>query len=454
MSIISKASSTRKPPATAPPASRPAAELVGPPPADSAGADSGPPAGTGGTGSRARRWLRVLSVMGPAFIVGAWQFGPGNLLSAVQAGNGYGYSLIWVIAVSTLLMLGFTDMSVRIALSASGSLIGTVKETLGRWVGTVAGVGVFGITLMFSVGNAVGSGIGLSLLFGGSPAVWTLACTAVVAGVVFARRYYSVFERAMIGIIALMAAGFIASAVLTGPDWSAAGAGFAPTIPSGVGLLLVALVGTNFSINAAFYTGYATRERGLRRDQYRAITIADTVPGIVAPGVMTILVIVVAATAATRTGVESSSLGQLAGVLEPLAGDVGSKIFALGFFAAAFSSMVANATAGGTLLSDGLGWGNSLARPRVKALILVVLAFGLTVTLAAGGQSPVQLLILAQALTVVFAPVLGVLLLVLANHKGLMGDLRNKPWQNVIGVLGLVAILATCYRLVVGILGG
>ena len=43
---------------------------------------------------------------------------------------------------------------------------------------------------------------------------------------------------------------------------------------------------------------------------------------------------------------------------------------------------------------------------------------------------------------------------VLANHKGLMGDLRNKPWQNVLAIIGLITILATCYRLVVGILGG
>jgi Mn2+/Fe2+ NRAMP family transporter len=391
--------------------------------------------------------------MGPAFIVGAWQFGPGNLISAVKAGSGYGYSLIWVIALSTVLMLAFTDMSVRIALQSSRSLIGTVKDVLGRPVGTIAGLGVFGITLMFSVGNAVGSGLGLSLLFGGSPALWTAACTVVVGSVVLARRYYSIFERALLGVIALMVLGFLASALLTGPDWAAAGAGFAPTIPNGVGLLLVALVGTNFSINAAFYTGYATRERGLRRQQYGDITLGDTIPGIVAPGIMTILVIIVAAAATQRTGTGVATLDQLAAVLEPLAGTVGAKVFALGFFAAAFSSMIANATAGGTLLSDGLGWGNKLDNRRVKALIFVVLAFGLVVTLATRGQSPVQLLILAQALTVIFAPVLGVLLFILANNKRLMGDLRNRAWHNVFGVLGLAAILGTCYRLIVGLLG-
>lgn len=409
------------------------------------GAES--PAGSPRPAAQRGKLLATLSVMGPAFIVGAWQFGPGNLLSAVQAGTSHGYTLIWVIAVSTVLMLAFTDMSVRIALRSTHSLIGTVKEVLGKPVGTMAGIGVFGITLMFSVGNAVGSGLGLSLLFGGSPTVWTLVCTVAVAGVVFARRYYSILQRVIMAIVAIMAAGFLTSAVLTEPDWAAAGSGLVPQAPNGVGLLLVALVGTNFSINAAFYTGYATRERKLTRRQYRAITMADTVPGIVAPGIMTALVIVVAAATTANTGVAATTLAQLSSVMEPIAGTVGSKIFALGFFAAAFSSMIANATAGGTLLSDGLGWGNRLDSPRVKTLILVVLAFGLTVTLAAGSQSPVQLLITAQALTVVFAPVLGVLLFILANNRGLMGDLRNKPWQNVFGVLGLVAILATCYRL-------
>lgn len=84
-------------------------------------------------------------------------------------------------------------------------------------------------------------------------------------------------------------------------------------------------------------------------------------------------------------------------------------IFALGFFGAAFSSMIAHATAGGTLLADGLGYGNRLSAPRVRIGILGVLAFGAAVT-ARAGSAPVQLIIVAQALTVVVAPLLGVLL--------------------------------------------
>lgn len=391
--------------------------------------------------------LRLLSLMGPAFIVGAWQFGPGNLTSAVQAGSLFGYSLIWVIAVSTALMIMFTDMSVRIAIVSRGSVVETVKQTLGRPTGTAAGLGVFAITLMFSVGNAVGSGLGLSLVFGGSPMWWTLACTAAVASILFARRLYSVVEKILLGIVVTMGICFVTTAVLSRPDWSDAAVGLVPTVPTGTGLLLVALVGTNFSINAAFYAGYASRERGLRRDQYRETTLADTIPGIVAPGIMTALVIVAAAAVLGGTGQAGASFAQLAGVLEPIAGDTGRIIFALGFFGAAFSSMIANATAGGTLLADGLGWGNRLSSGRVRLGILGVLAFGAAVTVLAGGTSPTQLIITAQALTVVVAPLLGVLLLILANNRGLMGNLRNKTWQNVITALGLIAIFATVYRL-------
>jgi Mn2+/Fe2+ NRAMP family transporter len=103
-------------------------------------------------------------------------------------------------------------------------------------------------------------------------------------------------------LVAMMAAGFIASAFLAGPDWGAGAAGMVPSFPPGAELLIIALVGTNFSINAAFFTSYATRERGIRADQYRDATITDTIPGIVAPGIMTALVIMVAAAVLGHTG--------------------------------------------------------------------------------------------------------------------------------------------------------
>lgn len=391
-------------------------------------------------------WSKRLALIGPAFVAGAWQFGPGNLTSAVEAGSAYGYALIWVIVLSTVLMIAFTDMSVRIGIIARGSMIQTIKETLGKPVGVLAGISVFFITLCFSVGNAAGSGLALSMLFGGSPILWTLVCSVAVGFILLMRNVYSVVERILLALVAMMALGFVFSAVLARPDWVASAAGFVPTFPPSAQLLIIALVGTNFSINAAFFTSYATRAKGTRFDQYRDSTITDTLPGIIAPGIMTCLVIMVAAAVLGHTGERVQTLVQLANVFQPLAGSLGSTLFVLGFFAAAFSSMLANATAGGTLLSDGVGWGGSFDALRTKILVGCVLAFGAFVVALAPG-SRVQLIIFAQAMTVLVAPFLAGLMLIISNRRE-MGSLRNKLFQNVLGVCGFLSILAASGLLV------
>ncbi|WP_025780648.1 Nramp family divalent metal transporter [Brevibacterium sp. VCM10] len=396
-----------------------------------------------------RRFWRTLALIGPAFVAGAWQFGPGNLASAVQAGSAYQYTLIWVIVVSTVLMIFLTDMSVRLGIQSPVSLISSIKKRLGSAAGMVAGIGVFLITLCFSVGNAVGAGLGLSLLVPGTaPVMWSLICTLFVASILFIRSTYAVVEKILVVMIAVMAICFVVSAFVSGADWAQAASSLVPSVPSGAWILVIALVGTNFSINAAFYASYATRERKRTAEEYKTVTLVDTIPGIVAPGIMTILVIVVAAAVLGQTGSPLDSFAGLAKVFEPLAGPVGGFIFALGFCGSALSSMIPNAIAGGTMLSDAFGRGASAGTVTARVTSGCVLAFGLMVTLLFQG-SPVQLIILAQALTVLVAPILAILIVFMANDKGLMGPLRNKWWQNVFGIIGVVSVCALSIRLLI-----
>lgn len=400
-----------------------------------------------------RSLLQLIALIGPAFVAGAWQFGPGNLTTAVQAGSAYQYSLIWVIVISTILMIFLTDMSVRLGLRSPVSLITSIKDHIGGPAGVIAGCGVFLITLCFSVGNAVGSGLGMSMLIpGSSPVMWTAITTVCVATVLFLRSVYRVIERVLIGIVALMAVCFVVSAFIANPDWAAAGAGLVPVVPGGAWMLIVALVGTNFSVNAAFYASYGIKANGRTEADYRDTTVADTVPGIIAPGIMTSLVMVVAAAVLGATGEKATSIVGLAKIFEPLAGPLGGFVFALGFFGAAFSSMIPNCIAGGTMLSDALGKGASAETRTARLTSGFILAFGLTITLVFQ-SSPVQLIVLAQALTVLVAPVLAAMLIVMANNGKLMGALKSTWWQNLFGIIGLVSVLALSVRLVMSFLG-
>ncbi|HCX83821.1 MAG TPA: manganese transporter [Micrococcales bacterium] len=426
--------------------------VAGPPaPERQAAASTAVPSATGETTTTGRRsFVRLLRMAGPAFVVGCWGFGPGNLTTSIQAGSGFGYQLVWVVVAATILMLTLTDMSVRIGIKSPVSLLTAVKQRLGTWVGYLAGCAVFVITLMFSVGNAVGSGLALSMLFGGAPVFWSVVCTLAVAVVLVLRNVYGVMERVMIVAMALMALAFVLSAVLARPDWWLAVEGLVPRVPEGSTTIVIALIGTCLSANAAFYSAYGTRERRRTESQYRDITVADTVPGIVAPGVMTALVILVAAKVFDGPGEIASTIGQLSSVFEPLAGSVGTWVFSLGFFAAAFSAMTANATAGGTMLSDALGKGASASTTAARIFSGVILTVGLVVT-AIFQASPVQLIVIAQSLTVLTAPVLCFLLVYMATKAEFMGRLRNRWWQVALGAVAFAVLGVFWVQLVIGL---
>jgi Mn2+/Fe2+ NRAMP family transporter len=127
-------------------------------------------------------------------------------------------------------------------------------------------------------------------------------------------------------------------------------------------------------------------------------------------------------------------------------------LFALGLSGAAFSSMIANATAGGTMLSDALGRGAKAGSPTARIFTGVILAFGLAITISFQA-SPVGLIVIAQSLTVLIAPLLGVLLFIMSNKAAVMGSLRNKWWHNLFAAIGLIAIIASSLRLITTLLG-
>lgn len=412
----------------------------------------GPASDNGSPVPRRSTW-QLLAMAGPAFVVGCWGFGPGNLTTSIQAGSGFGYALVWVVVASTILMLVLADMSVRIGIKSPVSLLTAVKQKLGSWVGYLAGVAVFVITLMFSVGNAVGSGLALSMLVGGPPILWTIVCTILVATFLVLRNAYSIMEKVMLVAMALMALTFVISAAMARPDWWRAVEGLIPTIPDGSMTVVIALIGTCLSANAAFFTAYGTQERKRVEADYRDITVVDTLPGIAAPGIMTALVILVAAKVFNgplgAPGMVSTIAG-LSKVFEPVAGSVGTWIFSLGYFAAAFSAMTANATAGGIMLSDALGRGASASTRTARIFSGVILVWGVVITAVFGGTSPVALIVLAQSLTVLTAPILAFLLVYLSTKADFMGNLRNRWWQVSLGAAAFGVVLWFWIQLVLG----
>lgn len=373
-------------------------------------------------------------------------------MSAASAGANIGYRVIWLIALSTILMLVYVDMAVRIGLSYPGSSIEGIKETVGRPLGVATGCAVFCVAFIFMVGNVLGSALGLSLLFGGSVPMWSGIVVAVVLAMLWARRFYSILEWVALVLVGCMVVAFAVTAVLSQPDWGAVGRGFVPGPFGGDAILALALLGTNLSMYASFYMTYTIREKQTTREQYRDTTLTDTLAGVIAPGIMTIL-IVVAGASVIKSGATVSSGEDIANILRPVLGGAAVAVFAIGLFAAGFTSVTGGVAAGGTTMADGLSWGNRLDTWKVKILGTAGLLVSLVLSIVFGGL-PVQLIIFVNALTLFIFPFLATMMMVLANNRRRMGSLANSIWQNVLGAIGWAIVVAGAVTLGISLVNG
>ncbi|HUG17873.1 MAG TPA: Nramp family divalent metal transporter [Planctomycetaceae bacterium] len=139
--------------------------------------------------------------------------------------------------------------------------------------------------------------------------------------------------------------------------------------------------------------------------------------------------------------------------LKPLFGTIGPMLFFLGVFSAAYSSFLVNSMIGGFILSDGLGLGSTPEDRWPKVFTIAVLMTGMGVGLYCilflENESPVGLIVAAQAVTVLAAPLVGGTLFWLTSRKDVMGENVNSPLVKFVGLVGFLMILAMSANLAI-----
>lgn len=384
-------------------------------------------------------WLRLL---GPGMITAALVFGPSKVTLTSKLGADYGFDLLWIVVVAIFFMVIFTAMAARIGMASDVSFLSLIRQKWGSTVAVLSGVGVFLVCASFQAGNSIGIGISIAELFDSSPKPWIIAFNLFGIALLFFRSFYKVLERIMIGLIILMLAAFLVTFFLTKPSVSQIAGGLVPVVPAGSLGLVIAFMASCFSVVGACYQSYLMQERRRIRPNEKQ-SGRDSFPGILILGIMSAIVLICAASVLHPQGLKVNSGSDMAKVLEPLFGNYASVFFLIGLFGAAFSSLIGNASLGGTLMSDALGYGSSFNSKVVRGLIALVMVIGATVAVAFGSL-PIQLMIFAQSITIFVVPFIGAALYMIANDRAIMHDLTNARSTKVFGALGvlILAVLA------------
>ena len=232
---------------------------------------------------------------------------------------------------------------------------------------------------------------------------------------------------------------------------------FVPSMPPGSALTAIALIGTTVVPYNVFLHASLVQENWADVPQQRALKEAriDTVASISFGGLITLAVMATSFGALFMHGMSAETAEDLAVSLEPLLGEASTWVFALGLFAAGFTSALAGPLGAAYAITGMLGKSTDMKSPLFRAVWIAVLAVGAVIALT--GFEPIQLIVVAQAANGLLLPIIAIFLLVTMNSKKVVGEHANGVWANIFGgAVTLIVIGIGSYQLadLLGLLPG
>ena len=349
--------------------------------------------------------------MGPSWVAGAIAAGPATMASLITGGADYGYALLWVVILSAVAGTLAQYLAMRLGLLTERGIVAVVEDHLGEWwawllvIDVVLAAGVAQLVIMNTLASVSATITGIDAR------IWGIAW-AVILALGLAGRGYGLLEAAAKVLVAGVVLAFVASLFVVPIGSSAAAGGLVPTLPGGSALVAAGILGGAVHITLITMHSYTMRARGWTDDEYRLATFDIGASMLVAFGVYSVAIFLVAASVLDQPGLSTVEAAQALG---PLVGENARWLFLLGLGGAAVSTLGGNTIVPPFVLADKLGWKTTVEDTRYRALLAVVAllsAFGAVI----GGQVLGQL-VLVLALGTVGTPFAIAIVLYLLNSS-------------------------------------
>ncbi len=405
------------------------------------------------------RLLSILAVLGPGLVSGFADNDAGGITTYSQVGARWGYSLLWVILASQIVLFFTQEVGARLGLATGKGLMGLIRERWGvRW-GAFAALTMLTANLGSTVAEFAGIGSALSL-FGVPPQI-SAAVAAVVVVTFIALGNYSRVQYLFVGVGVLVSVAYVVSASLAHPDWGTALNNLVSPHLLGSPLYWLAVVGTVGTTitpwGQAFIQSYVA-DKGLRADDLTASRV-DVFAGALLTNVIAgFIVVACAATLWTSGHTTISSASEAARALQPLAGPAAATLFAVGLLGASFLGLGVVPLTSAYTTCEAFGWETGVnwnwrEAPAFYGLLAFFIGFAALFVMIPG-LPLFGVMFAAQVLNALLLPFILVFVMLLAGDRMLMGPLASGRILLTIGWLSTGLLVLLSVILVVTSVGG
>ena len=187
--------------------------------------------------------LDIFKWVGPGLLVTVGFIDPGNWASNMAAGSTYGYALLWVVTLSTLMLIVLQHNVAHLGIVTGDCLAESCSHHLPRPVARIVLATALLATVATMMAEVLGGAIALNMLFGLPERIGSIIIAAVALALLLTNSYGKI-EKWIIGFVSIIGISFLAELAMVHVDWASAGAGWVvPTFPDGSSAIIVSVLG-------------------------------------------------------------------------------------------------------------------------------------------------------------------------------------------------------------------
>lgn len=391
--------------------------------------------------------LEIFKYIGPGLLVTVGFIDPGNWASNIAAGAGFGYQLLWMVTLSTIMLIILQHNVAHLGIATGLCL----AEAATIYTPKIFARGVLGTAIMASVSTSLaeilGGAIALNMLFAIPIPVGSLLMVLFVC-IMLLSNSYSIIEKIIVGFVSIIGLSFIYELYLVDIDWPLAAKGWVtPSLPEGSMLIVMSVLGAVVMPHNLFLHSEVIQSRQWNLEDDKVIKkqldfeFVDTLFSMGIGWAINSAMILLAAATFFKAGQPVGELQQAQSLLTPLVGKNASVIFAAALLFAGLASTITSAMAGGSIFAGMYAEPYDLKDNHSRFGVLVSLLGAFVIILFIG--NPFKALIISQMILSIQLPFTIFLQIYLTSSKKVMGKYVNKPYTMIIllVIAGVVTFL-------------
>ena len=386
------------------------------------------------TTGKKRGWRRILSFLGPAYLVSVGYMDPGNWATDLAGGSKFGYTLIWVLLMSNLMALLLQGLSARLGIVRGRDLAQANRETYPKAVNFVLYILAEIAIAACDLAEVLGMAIGIQLLTG-LPLVWGVSITVLDTFLLLYLQRLGIrkMEAFIITLVGVIAVSFFIEIILAKPNMGELATGFMPTVLNDEALYIaIGIIGATVMPHNLYLHSALVQTRKIDRTdagikQALKFNRVDTTIALNLAFFVNAAILVLAASVFFKTGnSDVAEIKEAHRLLPAFLGNVAPVLFAVALIAAGQSSTITGTLAGQIIMEGYLSLRiNPLLRRLITRMVAIIPA--LIVIIIYGEKNVDALLILSQVILSLQLGFAIIPLIHFVSDKKTMGKFVIKP---------------------------